>query len=120
MAWELAERIVHMPKTFAAGNKSTACLLREAGFPQARKDLSVAEVEQVLEREPELADLWLERGHDQRAAQGWGIEGSSGDYQLVHFADGHREQEKNRLHATAEFVVRYVGFIGDVMRRWQH
>ena len=63
----LAERISEVPELYEEGNESTARLLSKSGYldaPQA--SLTVEDVEQALLRHPELADRWLERGHDQR------------------------------------------------------
>jgi hypothetical protein len=117
MTMELAERVAHLPETFDHSEKSTAALLREAGFPQAEADLEVEEVQAVLEKEPDLARLWLQRGHDQRAARGWGIEHADRNYRLVRFADGRSVPLRDRLRACAEFAVRYVRTISDVMAR---
>ena len=50
----LAEQISQIPERFDAENKSTALILKEAGFPQRRSDLSVEEVEDVFRRSPQL------------------------------------------------------------------
>ena len=57
MASELADQVSLIPKLFAATDKSTACLLKEFGFPQARHALSVDDLEAILKRDPHLADL---------------------------------------------------------------
>ncbi len=64
-------------------------------------------------------DHWLERGHDQRLAGGWGIECDGERYRVQCFGGGPALVETNRLHATAEFIVRYVGTIADVVRRYE-
>jgi hypothetical protein len=117
MCRKLAEQISTIPERFDAGNKSTALLLKEAGFPQRRDDLSVEEVEDVFRQSPGLADQWLRRGSEQRLTGGWGIERENGAYRVRSFADGHSEIEHDRLRACALFVVRYVHFIGDVLAR---
>ncbi|HKU65998.1 MAG TPA: hypothetical protein VJQ06_13160 [Rhizomicrobium sp.] len=96
---------------------STACLLRQAGFLDTSQVLDVAAVEQALRHHPGLADRWLERGHDQRLVGGWGIECDHGQYRVQSFASDHHLLERKKLHAVAEFVVRYVGFIREVLTR---
>jgi hypothetical protein len=81
--------------------------------------LKVEEVEDALRRHPSLADRWLERGQDQRLAGGWGIECDHGQYRVQSYASGRHLLEKRKLHAVAEFVVRYVGFIRDVLDRYR-
>ena len=117
MCRQLAEQISKIPERFDASNKSTALLLKEAGFPQRRSDLSVEEVEDVFRHSPKLADQWLKRGSEQRLAGGWGIENENGTYRVQSFADGHSEIEHDRFRACAVFVVRYVHFIGDMLAR---
>jgi hypothetical protein len=116
----LAERIVHVPELYEAGTRSTAALLKDASLPEADQLLSTQQVEDALRREPELTDLWLERGGDQRLAGGWGIErDGNGAYRVQNFSNGKGLTERNRFRACAEFVVHYVSFIGDVLRRWR-
>jgi len=117
MCRELAEQVTTIPDRFEAENKSTARLLKEAGFPQRRQDLSVEEVEKALRKSPKLADKWLKRGSEQRLAGGWGIEHEGCTYRIQNFADGTAETEEDRFRACALFVVRYVGFIGVVQSR---
>jgi len=120
MSRQLAEQITTIPERFDAENKSTALLLKEAGFPQRRSDLSVEEVEDVFRQSPELTDKWLQRGSEQRLAGGWGIEHEDGAYRVQSFADGQSEIEQDRFRACALFVVRYVDFIGDALARAPH
>lgn len=115
----LAQKISHLPERFAAGDCSTAELLEESGYLDAPEALKVSDVEEALRQEPELADHWLERGHDQRLAGGWGIECDGERYRVQCFGGGPALVETNRLHATAEFIVRYVGTIADVVRRYE-
>lgn len=117
MPLELAEKVSHVPDTYNKGNKSTARLLKEAGFPANRRALSVDEVEDVLRREPGLADLWFKRGTDQRIVGGWGIEKEGGEYRVQSYSDGQCVHCQDRCRACAEFVVRYVTHIGDVLER---
>jgi hypothetical protein len=117
MSIALAERISEIPKLYEAGNKSTARLLKDAGFPARNRALHVEEVEAVLRRDPRLADLWLERSRDQRAAGGWGIERRDDAYRVINFASGRSMTVRGRIHACAEFVVRYVAFMGAVLAR---
>ncbi len=111
----LAERVSEVPELYDRGNDSTARLLGKTGYLDRPQDLAVADVEQALTRHPELADRWLERGHDQRLTGGWGIECDHGQYRVQSYASGRHLLERKKLHAVAEFVVRYVGFIGDVL-----
>jgi hypothetical protein len=117
MCHQLAEQVGRIPERFDAENKSTAWLLKDAGFPQRRDDLSVEEVEDVLRSSPRLTDKWLRRGSDQRLVGGWGIEHEKDAYRVQSFSDGHSEIEHDRFHACALFVFRYVNFIGDVLSR---
>jgi hypothetical protein len=117
MASELAERIAHVPKLYQGGEKSTAALLKEAGLPDAEAPVSVSEIEDTLKREPELAELWLERGRDQRFAGGWAIERADGVYRIRSYSGGGGLVEQNRFKACAEFIVRYVSVIREAMRR---
>ena len=113
----LAERISEVPELYEEGNEPTARLLSKSGYLDAPQALTVEDVEQALEQHPELADRWLERGHDQRLSGGWGIECDRGQYKVQSYADGHQLVERRKLHAVAEFIVRYVAFIGDAMSR---
>jgi len=113
----LAERISEVPELYEEGNESTARLLRNSGYLDLPQALTVEDVEQALSRHPELADRWLERGHDQRLAGGWGIECDHGQYRVQSYAGGRPLVERRKLHAVAEFIVRYVAFIGDVLSR---
>jgi hypothetical protein len=119
MCRQLAEQVTTIPERFEAGNKSTAILLKEVGFPERRGDLSVEEVEDALRQSPGLADKWLKRGSEQRLAGGWGIEHEGEEYRVQSFSDGRHDLETDRFRACALFVVRYVQFIGDVQARDQ-
>jgi hypothetical protein len=85
----------------------------------APQQLTVADVEEVLAKKPKLADRWLKRGHDQRLVGGWGLERDRAQYVLRDFGSRMRIVEKNRAHAIAEFVVRYVDFIAKVLNRYR-
>ena len=111
----LAEKVSEVPELYDKTNKSTACLLKDLGA--LNEPLKVEEVEDALQHHPSLADRWLERGQDQRLAGGWGIECEHGQYRVQSYASGRHLLEKKKLHAVAEFVVRYVGFIRDVLDR---
>ena len=117
---ELAEKVSEVPDLYDKENKSTACLLRDIGFLDAPRPLKVEEVESALNRHPRLADRWLERGRDQRLTGGWGIECDHGRYRVQSFSSGRHLIERAKLHAVAEFVVRYVGFIREVVNRYHH
>ena len=113
----LAESISEVPELYEEGNESTARLLSKSGYLDAPQALTVEDVEQALSRRPELADRWLERGNDQRLAGGWGIECDHGQYRVQSYDGGTYLLEHKKLHAVAEFIVRYVAFIGDVLSR---
>ncbi len=113
----LAERISEVPELYEEGDESTARLLLDSGYLDQPEALTVEDVEDALSHRPELADRWLERGHDQRMAGGWGIECDHGQYRVQDFAHGASLVEKKKLHAVAEFIVRYVAFIGDELSR---
>jgi len=113
----LAERISEVPELYESGNESTARLLSKSGYLDAPQALTVESVENALSCHPELADRWLERGNDQRFAGGWGIKCDHGQYTVQSFGDGRHLLESKKLHAVAEFIVRYVAFIGDVLSR---
>lgn len=113
----LAEKISEVPELYERREASTATLLKETGFLEAPDRLTVEDVEQVLSKKPKLAERWLERGHDQQIVGGWGIERDHGQYRVQNFGNGMHMRDANRPHAVAEFVVRYVRFIGEVLRR---
>jgi hypothetical protein len=69
----LAQRVSEVPDANEHGNLSTARLLADAGYLETPQSLTVGDVEAALEEDPNLAELWLERGRDQRLAGGWGI-----------------------------------------------
>lgn len=117
MSLELAEKVSEVPKLYEEGNKSTARLLRDFGFPGTRNGLTADEVEAVLRRRPRLADLWLKRCHDQLIAGGWSIDREEDHWRIQNFSDHRHVEVGDRLRACAEFVVRYVGFIGEVQAR---
>jgi len=117
MSAQFARQVSEVPLAYENSDRSTACLLKEAGLPAGEERLSVDEVTHVLEEEPRLADLWLERGADQRVGGGWGIECSGAEYTIKNFGDGRSFAVQNRLRACAEFLVRYVGHIRDVLAR---
>jgi len=115
----LAEKVSEVPELYDNGNKSTACLLRDIGFLTSPEPLKVEEVEDALQHHPFLADRWLERGQDQRLIGGWGIECDHGQYRVQSYASGRHLLERKKLHAVAEFIVRYADFIRDVLNRYQ-
>lgn len=117
MTSALAQKISEVPELYDQRDESTATLLKETGYLQSPQALKVEDVEDALSQEPELAERWLERGQDQRLAGGWGIECEHGQYRVQSFGSGMHMLDTNRLHATAEFIVRYVGFMGDVLQR---
>lgn len=116
----LAQRVSEVPDAYEHGNCSTVKLLRDTGYLDKPQSLTVGDVEDALVEDPNLAELWLERGMDQRLAGGWGIECVEGHYHILNYATGQSIQEPDRLHACAEFIVRYVGFIHAVVKRRPH
>jgi|SRR5215469_6277680 len=119
MTLTLAEKVSEVPKLFEEGNKSTARLLRDVGFPDKRNDVTVDEIETILKQRPRLTDLWLRRCRDQLLAGGWGIEREKDHWRIQNFSDHRHLEVKDRIRACAEFVVRYVAFIGDMQARTQ-
>lgn len=115
----LAEKVSEVPELYDKGNKSTACLLRDIGFLNSPELLKVEEVEDALRHHPALADRWLERGQDQRLSGGWGIECDHGQYRVQSYASGRYLLEKKKLHAVAEFIVRYADYIRAVRNRYR-
>jgi len=113
----LAEKIIEVPQRFVKENKSTACLLKEIGYLDRPQELNVEEVEQALRRHPEQVEQWLERGLDQNLSGGWGIQCDHGRFRVQSFSSGRHLVEQKKLHAVAEFVVRYVGFVREVFNR---
>jgi hypothetical protein len=111
----LADKISEVPELYGRTDKSTACLLKDIGILNRPEPLKVEEVEEALRHHPDRADKWLARGHDQLLAGGWGIECDHGRYRIQSFSSGRHLLEQKKLHAVAEFVVRYVGFIRDVL-----
>lgn len=115
----LAEQISEMPEQYERGDESTAQLLLHTGYLDTPQALTVNDVEEALTRHPELVDRWLERGHDQLLAGGWGIECDHDAYKVKSYSSGRTLVEEKKLHAVAEFIVRYVRFIGDVLSRYR-
>lgn len=113
----LARRVSEIADAYEHSNLSTARLLAETGYMDGPHQLTVPEVEAALEDEPKLAELWLERGMDQRVAGGWGIEHDRDHYRVQNYSNGQYFEERDRVHACAEFIVRYVGFIRDTVKR---
>jgi hypothetical protein len=113
----LAQRVSEIPDAYEHGNLSTSQLLAQTGYLERPQQLTVTEVQVALEDDPKLAELWLERGRDQRLAGGWGIELEDDHYRVQSYSSGQYLLERNRLHACAEFIVRYVGFIRDSVKR---
>ena len=113
----LAQRVSEVADAYEHGDLSTVQLLAETGYLAKPMSLTVGDVEAALAEDPNLAELWLERGQDQRLAGGWGIEQEHGHYRVQNYSSGQYLVETDRLHACAEFIVRYVGFIHDAMTR---
>ena len=118
MSSRLAERVSEVPDMYEKGDRSTAVLLKDCGYLDAPQALKIEDVEAALAKEPSLVDKWLARGGDQRFSGGWGIERADGTWRVWNFANrNERLVERNRLHAVAEFIVRYVAFMGNVLGR---
>jgi hypothetical protein len=120
MSSELARKVGMLPATYETSNKSTAMLLRDVGHPDALRDLSEAQVEQVLRADPKLIDLWFKRGADQRLSGGWGVDGADGEYRVQNFANGECLQFHDHAEACAAFIVRYVACIADANNRFSN
>jgi hypothetical protein len=116
MASQLAEKVAHLPERFARSDCSTARLLAETGYLDRPQDLKVEDLEQALAREPALTEAWLDRGHDQRLAGGWGIACEGEDWHVQSFGGDGELVVRDRVRATAEFAVRYLRVIAGVMR----
>ena len=119
MSSDLAEKVGQVPQLYETGNKSTATILKDCGFPEARQFLSVEQLEHVFRQAPHLTDLWLKRANDQRLVGGWGIEQETGEFRVQNYSSGKGFLVADRFKACAEFADRYVGFIGDVLARWR-
>ena len=116
----LARRVSEVPDAYEHGNLSTKQLLARSGYLEKPQSLTVVDVERALAAEPGLAELWLERGMDQRLAGGWGIEREAEHYRVQNYSNGEHLVERDRLRACAEFIVRYVGFIRDTVMRHEY
>ena len=116
----LAKKVSEVPDAYEHSERSTAILLKETGYLEQPQTLTVADVQNALAEDPDLAELWFERGHDQRLSGGWGIDCEGDCYRVQSFSTGQHLIEQDRLHACAQFIVRYVGFIAEVVRRHQH
>ena len=120
MASQLAEKVAHLPERFEETDCSTARLLAETGYLDRPQDLKVEDLEEALAREPALIEAWLDRGHDQVLAGGWGLECDGEEYHVQSFnneGDGGGDLVvQSRVRATAEFAVRYLEVIAGVMR----
>src|ERR1700677_4065888 len=99
----LAQRVSEVPDAYEHSNLSTIRLLAETGYLDKPQSLTVGDVEDGLVEDPNLAELWLERGRDQRLAGGWGIEHDSGHYRVQHYGSGQYLGERERPHACAQF-----------------
>lgn len=113
----LAQRVSEIPDAYEHSNLSTVKLLAQTGYLDRPQALTVDDVQKALAEEPQLAELWLERGMDQRLAGGWGIEHEGDRYRVQNYASGHYLLVQDRLLACAEFIVRYIGFIRDTVKR---
>ena len=117
MSLDVAKKVVEVPERYAQSDRSTGCILAEAGFPELRNAVTVEEVEAVLRAEPELIDQWLKRKHDQRLSGGWGIECEGDDFRIQSYSSHDHLIVPNKVRAVAEFIVRYTRFIGEVQTR---
>jgi hypothetical protein len=113
----IAEKVSRVPEAYAGGEKSTAMLLREAGFPKAQAQLKVDDLEEALREKPMLVDLWMRRAKDQRLVGGWGLEKCDGEYRVTGYAQQGLIVVRDRTRAIAEFIARYVAFMNDVLAR---
>lgn len=115
---QLAEDVARLPEVCEVAELSTATVLKAMGFPERRLLLEPAALAEEFRGNPQLMAKWLARSHDQRIVGGWGIEQEPGKYRVQNFA---RPQDSLRFEdgplAAAVFVVRYVGFICDVLGR---
>jgi hypothetical protein len=117
MTSENAETIAKVPERYEHSDRSTACLLEDAGFPKLRGAVNVEDVEQALLAQPELVGQWMARSQDQRIAGGWGIDCEGTGYRVQSYSGGDHLIIEDRIRACAEFIVRYVRFIGDVQAK---
>jgi hypothetical protein len=117
MSTDLAEQVAEVAEQYRHSDRSTACLLEDAGFPELRDALNVDDVEDALKNHPELIDFWLERATDQRVAGGWSIECQGDAYRIQSYSSGEFLVVRDRVRACAEFIVRYSRFIGEVQAR---
>ena len=60
-----------------------------------------------------------ERAHDQLFAGGWGIDRDCDNFKILHYSDGRALVIHDRWRACAEFIVRYIGLIGEVLTRFR-
>jgi hypothetical protein len=111
----LAQRVSEIPDAYDHSNLSTVQLLAETGYLDRPQALTVSDVKAALEGDPDLTELWLERGRDQRLAGGWSIEHDNGHYRVQNYSTGQYLVEQDKLQACAEFIVRYVGFIREAV-----
>ena len=58
--------------------------------------------------------VWM----DQRLAGGWCLECSGKDYLIQHYADGEHFVLHDKIRAGAEFLVRYLNVMSDVLKRY--
>ena len=115
---DLAERIGHLPEAYDEGERSTAALIKESGYLNAPEALDAKSLEDVLREEPELAEAWLKRWGDQRIAGGWVMDCEGKHYRLKNFETGKSYLIDGKERAFAEFIVRYVHRIGDVIAKY--
>jgi hypothetical protein len=116
---ELAEKICRIPETFNDTECSTAQLVERSGILDLPDALVESEVAEVLREEPELADLWLARGGDQRFVGGWVMDCRGRSYHLKSFAQGTDCAFADRYQACAVFVVHYIGLIRQVLLKYR-
>jgi hypothetical protein len=114
-AMSLAQRVSEIPDAYDHSNLSTMQLLAETGYLDRPQALTVSDVKAALEDDPDLAEMWLQRGRDQRLAGGWFIEHVNDQYRIQNYSTGQYLVEWDRLQACAEFIVRYVDFIRETI-----
>jgi hypothetical protein len=116
----VTEEIAQIPEHYQSSPCSTASLIEESGLLDRPEALTTNGVEGVLRDHPDWVEQWMARGGDQRIAGGWVLECEGERYRLKDFSTGKSAFFDDRYRACAQFVVRYVRRIADIMRRYPH
>jgi hypothetical protein len=116
---KLAEKICHIPEAFNETECSTAQLVERSGILEQPDALAESEIAEILRQEPKLADMWLERGGDQRFVGGWVMDCRGRSWHLKSFALGKDVTFADRYQACAVFVVHYIGLIREVLLKYR-